>query len=94
MNMNRPKFCNYWSDGLVTHDSDYKDYIDEIEKYCDNIEKALNKACDELNVLGELVPMSKWPFDDETRKMYMDTLDEEECINIWKEWLFKEDEQD
>ena len=46
--MDRPKFYDYWSHGLVTHDSDYKDYIDEMEKYCDYLENALDKACHKL----------------------------------------------
>ena len=52
-----------------------------------NVFKALDKACEELNDFTEFVPMSNLPFEDETYTKFINSFDEEECINIWKYWL-------
>lgn len=39
--MNRPKY-------KLTH-FDFWDYVLDLEKYCDELEKALDKACEELH---------------------------------------------
>lgn len=57
-----------------------------------NLFKALDKACEELNDFTEFVPMSNLPFEGETYTRFINSFDEEECINIWKEWLLKENE--
>lgn len=52
-----------------------------------NVFKALDKACEELNDFTEFVPMSNLPFEDETYTKFINSFDEEECINMWKECL-------
>ena len=64
-------------------------YLDEcLTKY----ESALDKACVELNDFTEFVPVLNLPFEGETYTKFINSFDEEECINLWKEWLLKEDE--
>ena len=33
--MNRPKLNQYWYEALCNHEADYKDYLEDLEKYCD-----------------------------------------------------------
>lgn len=37
--MNKPDIKNYWNDGLVNHEDDYKEYSEALEEYCDELEK-------------------------------------------------------
>ena len=39
--MNRPKLKQYWREGLCNHEADYKDYIEDLKKYCDELEHEL-----------------------------------------------------
>lgn len=55
-----------------------------------NVFKALDNACEELNDFVEFVPISNLPFEGETYKRFINSFDEEECINIWKEWLLND----
>lgn len=51
--MNRPKLEEYWNDGAFDHVNDYLDYLEGIEKYCDELEqeiKNLNNFSDEREV--------------------------------------------
>lgn len=59
---------------------------DEAEQML-NVFKALDKACEELNDCTEFVPMSNLPFEGEAYQRFISSFDEEECINMWKEWL-------
>lgn len=54
----------------------------KIEHEYMTLEKVFDKAYRELNYLANFAPQGKLPFDDETRKRYMNSLDENECINI------------
>lgn len=44
--MNRPELLEYWSTGLYDHKEDYIDYINDMEEYCDELEKALEHLLD------------------------------------------------
>ena len=50
---------------------------------------ALDKACEELNDFTEFVPMSNLPFEGETYTKFINSFDEEERLNMWKDWLLK-----
>ena len=47
--MNRPKLKQYWREGLCNHEDDYKDYIEDLEKYCDELVHELEVLKEEYN---------------------------------------------
>lgn len=52
--MNRPKMSYFCGEGLL-YDQD--DYVVHLEKYCDGLEKALDKAC---QMLESYDPRGSW----------------------------------
>ena len=47
--MNRPKLKQYWCEALCNHEADYKDYLEDLEKYCDELEHELEVLKEEYN---------------------------------------------
>ena len=47
--MNRPKLKQYWREGLCNHEADYKDYLEDLEEYCDELEHELEVLKEEYN---------------------------------------------
>ena len=47
--MNRPKLKQYWCEALCNHEADYKDYLEDLEKYCDELEHELEVLQEEYN---------------------------------------------
>ena len=47
--MNRPKLKQYWCEGLCNHEADYKAYLEDLEKYCDELEHELEVLKEEYN---------------------------------------------
>lgn len=49
--MKRPKLEEYWNNGLTNHERDYKDFIEDLEKYCDDVEEWLEYTTSTANTL-------------------------------------------
>lgn len=74
--MKRPKLRYAYNEALINT------YAEELEKYCDELEKALDKAC---KLIIEAVSQDCTIFDEVIEDEYMWRTE----IHEWKDWLFK-----
>lgn len=75
--MKRPKLRYAYNEALINT------YAEELEKYCDELEKALDKAC---KLIIEAVSQDCTIFDEVIEDEYMWRNE----IHEWKDWLFKD----
>ena len=47
--MSRPKLKQYRCEGLYNHEANYKDYLEDLEKYCDELEHEFEVLKEEYN---------------------------------------------
>lgn len=76
--MKRPKLRYAYNEALINT------YAEELEKYCDELEKALDKACE---LIIEAVGQDCTIFDEVIEEEYMWRTE----IYEWKDWLFKDE---
>lgn len=75
--MKRPKLRYAYNEALINT------YAEELEKYCDELDKALDKAC---KLIIEAVSQDCTIFDEVIEDEYMWRTE----IHEWKDWLFKD----
>lgn len=91
--MKRPKLRYAYNEALINT------YAEELEKYCDEIEKALDKACDvivELNTCNNLVSEEylHCPLEQKCNNRCIEEKRNNRCISNkenWKEWCMKDE---
>lgn len=76
--MKRPNLRYAYNEALINT------YAEELEKYCDELEKALDKAC---KLIIEAVSQDCTIFDEMIEEEYMWRTE----IYEWKDWLFKDE---
>lgn len=96
--MNRPDKNNYNRSFSLNYDNKWFEnqnprYVKDLEKYVDQLEKAFNKACEELIKMCHQTKCKNCHFVLEQEEDNNDCPVQGNCCSFdWKEWCMKENE--